>query len=398
MKPRLFDPIYIFIGLIVLSVIMFGIFLGVKLQQDPFSRTLESTENVTVLFAITDENNIELTQVLIFNKSSGKMAQISIPNNLGRIINQLNRVDRVGVLYEEQGIQAYRELLTKFLGTPIHHYLIIEESGLSRFTDLVGGLPVFLEHSIDTWGEDADDINRIPNGNVVLDGDKVLDLLGFVQSEEQPAERTNRQFTLTQGFFQRLGTSHEYFSQGVFQEIMGSLIESDLELSSIEKLSEFLAEVDYETPITQRILGTERLVQTGEGQLSLLFPHFEGKLVRDSVNQIKKNLETPDELFAAQGTLRVEVLNGTRINGLARRTSEMLQNQGIEVVEVANADQQDVEETQIIYHTIEEAAQRVGAMIRGENIIPGSGENENAVDVTVILGKDFDGWYVRPEN
>src|SRR5690606_17575458 len=95
--------------------------------------------------------------------------------------------------------------------------------------------------------------------------------------------------------------------------------------------------------------------------------------------------------------ISVEILNGTRVNGLARRTNDLLVNYGLQVLRYGNAEEQDVERTQVIYHTSIHAAEQVAGLIRAETIIPGTSGGVDGPDVTVILGRDFDGWYVRAE-
>jgi hypothetical protein len=143
------------------------------------------------------------------------------------------------------------------------------------------------------------------------------------------------------------------------------------------------------------VLGNERLVQTPEGEIPLLFPHFDGQLSRDAFRQTVVSLSQAPNLGTDITSIRVEVLNGTRVTGLAGRTRDLLLNYGVQVVGIGNADDQDVEFTQIIYHTNQQLGARIGELIRGRRIIPGTGSFFEGVDVTLILGRDFDGWFVR---
>ena len=93
----------------------------------------------------------------------------------------------------------------------------------------------------------------------------------------------------------------------------------------------------------------------------------------------------------------VEILNGTAINGLARETSRILEGAGYDVFRVGNADVTDYDKTVIQSHIKnEESARNLGNFIRCENIITDdSNDSDSNVDFTIILGKDFDGRYVR---
>jgi hypothetical protein len=149
--------------------------------------------------------------------------------------------------------------------------------------------------------------------------------------------------------------------------------------------------------ITQRVLGNERQVETSIGEQNILFPHFEGQLVRDSISQVLGSLGAPEAAYTAALSTRIEVLNGTEINGLAARTRDLYQNFGFEVLRIGNADRNDYDATVIIDRAGNpEIATRVGELIRAENVEEGSPLADNPeVDVTIILGSDFDGWYVN---
>ena len=99
----------------------------------------------------------------------------------------------------------------------------------------------------------------------------------------------------------------------------------------------------------------------------------------------------------------MEIQNGTSIQGLAHNTSILFQNASYDVLSAVNADRSDYEETVIIDHIgNSEMAKMVGDFIRCKNIQEAvvdldSVINEDIakVDFTIILGKDFDGRYVR---
>ena len=96
--------------------------------------------------------------------------------------------------------------------------------------------------------------------------------------------------------------------------------------------------------------------------------------------------------------LTLEILNGTKIAGLARRTREIYQSFGFDVVSYGNAETQDIERTVIIDRKGDrEGAARVASVIKCNNIVSGLsayGSQKNA-DFTIVLGGDFDGRYCK---
>ena len=114
--------------------------------------------------------------------------------------------------------------------------------------------------------------------------------------------------------------------------------------------------IDTERFSIQTITGSLRTV---DGQ-TLLFPYYDGQLIKDVINQAISSLVSGDS--GNQNRVYVLVIqNGTTEQGLARNTSFLLQSAGYEVLETKNADRNDYEKTEIINHIgNSEAAKTLG--------------------------------------
>ena len=141
------------------------------------------------------------------------------------------------------------------------------------------------------------------------------------------------------------------------------------------------------------MLGSSRIVDGKE----LIFPHFDGQLLKEIMKQTRESLASQDPFAEEDLTVGVEVLNGTTVTGLAGRAANVFQSFGYEIVAVGNADNQDYLKTVILDRKGRiDAAERVAKLIRCERAYTRMEEGADlAVDVTVILGKDFDGRYCK---
>jgi hypothetical protein len=147
----------------------------------------------------------------------------------------------------------------------------------------------------------------------------------------------------------------------------------------------------------QRVGGNLKEVS---GQI-LLFPYYDGSLIKDIVKQSLASLSRVGEGGSSERVYTVEVLNGTLGVGLARKTAELLQGFGYDTVTIGNADRGDYEHTEIIDRSGDAEAARVFAdvirceSIRSEQRVAAEGLSfEGVADFTIIVGKDFDGRYV----
>ena len=264
-------------------------------------------------------------------------------------------------------------------------------------TDLLGGLKIFVPYPVDIQ---ADNGSRwlLPSGVNNLDGDKILTYLYYNSPEETDGEVQDRYQNVIIAFLAAINKNiNTMFLEKNFKEY-DDLFETNLEEKDLRIILETVAHVDSERLAPRSITGSVREV---DGK-SLLFPHYDGELVKDLFKQTVSSLVSVVETIYDRIYV-LEVQNGTSVQGLARNTSILLQGFGFDVLSSVNADRNDYEETIIINHIgNDEIAKNLGDIISCSNIItedvlPESAgmEAESRVDFTIILGKDFDGRYVR---
>ena len=105
----------------------------------------------------------------------------------------------------------------------------------------------------------------------------------------------------------------------------------------------------------------------------------------------------PPEPPASWSRVRVEVLNGAGIQGLAARARDLLREEGFDVVFHGNADAFDHEETRILARTANDDAARAVAGRLGFDRFEVALDSTRYADVTVILGRDWDPERVVPD-
>ena len=170
-------------------------------------------------------------------------------------------------------------------------------------------------------------------------------------------------------------------------------IETDLSKRAFRKFLQYLSEIDIQAAevIFQDYLGKPRLVRGKQ----INFPIYDGEVLRSQVVRISAQLQTQEEIVAQEYPVRLEVLNGTNIAGLASRTAAIFNNQGFEVLKVDNAERSDYEKTIIVnlHSRSEDDVRRTAAVIGADNLVlqPLPGGEQAAAEVRVILGRDFDG-------
>lgn len=395
-RKREFDRSIIFLVLIVLIVGATAAVVYVQVRTDVVSEMVDAGNEIAVLVVVEHEERPLFTEVFIYNPVTARGAFFDVPGDIGSIIGALNRVDRIDTVYRQGDIEAYRRTVERLLGMEIPFYLTADVEGISSLVDLTEGVRLFLDAGM-VPDEESPQL-RLPAGNVVLDGAKAATYLLEYAVAGSGGERVDRNQYFLQSLFERLGERAEYLNHSRVQQYVDAAVETNLDARALRRLLEELGRLDTERMVYRRVQGNYRRVETDGTPQELLFPHFEGQWLRQTVRQVRESLASEMEVFEDNASITLEILNGTRVNGLARRTQDLLEGYGFNVVRIGNAESSDVEYTLVIDRTGNiRLAERVAGVLQGQRVFTDQSlDEEREARVTVILGRDFDGTVVRP--
>jgi len=392
-RKRRWDRGVILLVPIVVIVAAMALFAYWQLRTDLFTETLKQGQPVAVLFAFAGDREYRFFELFLYQPQTHRGAAIHIPGNVGLIIESLKRMDRLDALYERSSGGTLEPLASKveeLTALSIPFRVDIKEQQLIAVADLLGGLELFIPNPVDTVYEGRRIL--LPSGSVVLDGDKVRDFVSYRDPLESELDWTGRKQKLLQVLLKRIGDS-DILSHKSAQAALRALMQTNLGPRALSAFVEEMKKLESDKMVFQRVLGSVRVVDGKE----LLFPHFEGQLLKEIVAQTRETIASAEPFAEEDLSLTVEVLNGTAVPGLARRGANVFQSYGYDVALVGNADNTDYEKTAVLDRKGRiESAQKVAELIRCTRTFSRLEEGADlSVDVTVILGRDFDGRYCK---
>lgn len=387
-----FDAGLIFLASVFVILLVSGLYIYQQVRVDPVTTSIQQGKPFAVQLMIHDGKELKYTEILFYSPLTGRAALLDIPGNLGVIIPQAKKVGRIDSLYKVHSIEVYRDAIETFVNQEIPFFLEMSFAQLERFIDLLGGIEVFIANSLemDVKGRKI----QLPSGNLHLDGGKAMVYVSLQDPDESDIDRIIRVQKFIQSILKKIGESVDFLTHPDVVPYLKECVRTDMESRGLLAFLREMRKLDSERMAFQRVLGNLRKVETEE----LLFPHFEGQLLKQTVKKILETLASTEGVRGEDTGLTLEILNGTKIPGLARRTREIYQSFGFDVVSYGNAETQEIEKTVIIDRKgNREGASRVASIIKCTHIVTGPspyGGQKNA-DFTIVLGGDFDGRYCK---
>ena len=382
--------------LIFVILITVTVGLALSLRVSTVDENLKTDRVIKTLVVMEDKNRVLFTDVFIYYPVSQRGALINILENTGAIFSSLGRVDSIETVYLEKGIDAYKSEIEKLVGQSIPFYINLNLTKFGELTDMLGGMKVFIPSPIDAKNDEGERW-LLPSGVVSLDGDKIQSYLNYERSDENEDDLIERRQNVVLAFFAALSRNEKIISDKKSFAAISKRMSSNLDDKEFHRLVSIISQVDSEHLTPQTITGSKRIV---DGK-TLLFPYYDGQLIKDVFKQVSNSLISLDNANVNR-TYVLEIQNGTTVQGLARNTMALLQSAGYDILSTGNADSNDYDKTVIINHIGNaEIAKSLGDFIRCSNIVEetvaddADSTSASNVDFTIILGKDFDGRYVK---
>ncbi len=392
------DSGIVLLGLIAFVVVVAIVFLVLQLRTDVVAESVREGRPIVAAFLVSRDDALLCTELLLFQPTTGKVALFDIPGEWGDILAELGRMDRIDLLYERGSPGKFIAKVATLLDVSIPWYVEMSVDEVEELVDLLDGLELFIANPVDL--PDADPPALLPSGSLVLDGAKVREFLLYNDPDEADIDRRARYQKFVEALLKRIGRRSQYVLHPEVLREVGRIVSTNLGSRAFKSFIGELANVDADHIVPKQVHGDRVAV---DDQV-LLFPHFEGNLIRESIRQTLVSLANVEVVGEDELTVVLQILNGTGRNGLASRTAQLISDFGYDVLPAANADRSDYENTIVISNTGDiSKAQQVAKLIRcsrvevreAENAPDASAALNERADVTIILGLDFDGRYCQ---
>ncbi|MGB2783116.1 MAG: LCP family protein [Atribacterota bacterium] len=365
--------------LILFSVILLVIliFLLKYLGIFPFTSDILSYNRINVLIVGCDEiENYGRADTIVFLSISPKAKDaliLSIPRDT-RVEIPGRGMDKINHAYAFGGVKLISETVSLFLDMPIHFYAVADFIGFVNIIDELGGVEIDVEkemHYVDKAG--GVEINLSP-GKQILNGEKSLQYIRFRQDKLGDLGRIKRQQKLALAVIEKMMNFDSIAKIPQISEGVNEYIETDIKVQDAIALANLFKGTNQEKFNVETVQGEPVYIKG----VSYLEPDVE------KVRQRVKSLA-----YSENSGMKVEVLNGNAMSGIAHKIAKDLEIQGFEVVNIGNADNFNYEKTKIIVYSKEvNLDNEFKKLFKDCEIVKEYQTNANP-DLVIILGKDM---------
>ncbi|MDD4333386.1 MAG: LCP family protein [Patescibacteria group bacterium] len=308
--------------------------------------------------------------------STKRVSLLSIPRDMSVPIEGMGwrKINNVSSYAETanpgSGGLATSQAVSDVLDMPIDYYVRLDFEGFKNIIDDLGGIEVNVENTLEDYQypilgmEDAEPYKSrfehlyIEKGMQKMDGELALK---YVRSrhasgiEGTDFARARRQQRVLESAKDKFLSKNTIFNPGIITDILSELenhVSTNLQIWEILKLWDLVKNVD-KNEIINKVLDNSPsglLVDTTGIDGAYLLTPRSGDF--SEIQYLAKNIfsDAPAENKVAikAEKAKVEVRNGTWINGLASRKAMDIEKYGFEVIRVGNSSRQNFEKS-VIY-------------------------------------------------
>lgn len=347
--------------------------------------------------------------VVSIKPDSGDVAMISIPRDLyisldGKVYQKINSLHAYGEVRKSGlGIDLVSQAVEKITGLPVDYYLRLDFVGFEKIIDTLGGVDVYVEQSFydpqypgPNYGYQTVSFKK---GENHMNGDQalkyvrsrhgiVLDGQGSESSDFARAKRQQKVLAATKDKAFSLKTILNPKKLSDILTVLGGHIKTNIKPEEIFPMIEMAYNLNIQNVahavIDDKESGLLYAKITRQGAYVLLPKDKDFSSVHEFCQNVFLRQDIQKE------NAKIEILNGTKISGLATKTQEELKKSNFNIVSVDDAEEQDFEKT-VIYDFTSSKPATVKALREkfNANVCKYAKKFSNQdVDLVLVLGKE----------
>ena len=388
------------ITFIIVSMVS-GIFALMKIgsKSMPSSIDASSNEPVNILLLGMDigdpkqVDNVSIKRtdtimVLNYNPTNKKLNVVSIPRDT--LININDRNAKINAAYAIGGYTKIKSEAENLLNIKINYIAKIDYNAFREIIDAIGGVEMKIERNMiyDDEGQKLH-INFKAGETVNLDGKKAEEFFRWRKNNDGSGfangdlDRIENQQKFISKVVDKCTSPFILFRIPSIMSAIGDNIETNMPSTKILSYGLKFMNIKKENMTMVTAAGTPKTIN---GESFLIFDKNANKDIISSLSSsaVSKNIS----VNTSKDDIRIKILNGTKISGLAAKAKSELNKAGYTKIDTGNT---ELDDKSIILANDNDKLKTIEEDLNIKNSDEKENKTEyNDYDVIIILGKDFE--------
>ena len=391
-KRSEFDLITMLLILFAIGIIVGAILFIFNFRE---SRVAQLLDEKGTLSTIVVENNGKRTETVFlgfYNATSRKAVFITVPDitRLRADYEDKSAYDIIRNIYTKGGINVLRRTIEKLTNEHFDYYVVYDVKDAEKLVDLLEGVELDNPAGLSYMDTAKGVFIKVRKGFDRLDGAKARQLLLYKYGDSAQSSVVDIRKAFAEALLRRSKDIETVLEERkVFHRVFKT-VKTNYNRKDMRVLARELKKMNGSQLLFYRMLG-RNVVVGGEVYIS---PVENGEWLRERIGEVKKYLADQGPIPISD-RINIEILNGSSNPGQALSLRNYLLEYGLNIVHFGNALKNDFEKTQVIDRVGQPAlARRVADVINCDEVST-KVDATLMVDVSIIIGNDFEGQYVR---
>jgi len=386
-----FDWVSILLIFLAVGIILGAVYFIFYFQESRLQEMIQKGETVSALIV---ENHAQTTQAIFlgfYNPKTGKLAFIVIPPRTRLKVDYEDRpaYDIIQNIHVKGGMSVVRKTVEKLTNRKFDYYLAYDLRDVEMLVDLLEGLNVTNPRSLNLIQPAREMFIMVPKGTNLLDGAKVRELLFFRDDSDENIMIEDHRIVL-ESLLETTEEARSLFGSRRVRNLIMKSINTNFSSKDIPVLLEELGKVNSSRLLFYRMFGKQITIK----DQSFITPVENGLWLQDRIASVISFLSNQGPA-PIEDEIKIEILNGSNNPGQAQSLRNYFLEYGFNVVHFGNAMRSDYEKTMVIDRIGRPSlAKRIADIINCKEVYTRI-DKTLLVDITIIIGNDFEGRYVR---
>ena len=364
---------------------------------------------VLILGISTDQENVDLTDTIMvasYNPNTQKATLLSIPRDTytGKTPSRATAYEKINALYSrkhrpDETLEAVNEIT----GLNIEYYVVIKTEALIKLVDVIGGVTFNVPIDMDYDDKSQDLHIHLKAGEQLLDGDKAEQLVRFRHNNDgtsYPEEygdndtgrmRTQREFIMQ--VIKQTAKPENIFKIGEILEVAKEYVITNIDFDVAKDYVPYAVEFNTDNLLTAVLPGTNTNNNTNK---TWVFVHDEEE-TEELIQELffDRDIEQTETLedgtvvtTPSKGDITIEVLNASGNTDNLQKVVNQLKGAGYKVTRTGSTN--TTSKTTIVNKKqVSDVLLQNMKDVIGVGSIETSESSSSKVDVTIIVGKDY---------